>query len=58
LVRYVHRIDPYREEDKMLEGLAIVGAVVSSLAAFEVLASRYGRDSRDGNDWFVHRADH
>jgi hypothetical protein len=39
----------------MTEGFAIAGAVVASIAAFEVLVSRYGRDTRDGNDWIVHR---
>jgi hypothetical protein len=42
----------------MPEGLAVAGAVVASLAAFGVLASRFGRDTRDGNDWVVHRSDH
>ncbi len=37
-----------------MEGAAILGAVVASIAAFEVLASRFGRDSRDGDDWSIH----
>ena len=53
MVRSVYKIDPYREEDKM-EGYAVAGAVVASIAAFEVLVSRFGRDSRDGDDWSIH----
>lgn len=41
----------------MYESMAIAGAVVASLAAFDILASRYGRDSRDGDDWFNHHSD-
>jgi len=53
VVRFIHRIAPYREEHKM-EGYAVAGAVVASIAAFEVLVSRFGRDSRDGDDWSMH----
>ena len=53
MVRFIYKIDPYREEDKM-EGYAVAGAVVASIAAFEVLVSRFGRDSRDGDDWSMH----
>ena len=42
----------------MFESVAVAGAVVASLAAFDVLASRFGRDSRDGDDWFNHPGDH
>jgi hypothetical protein len=38
----------------MVEGFAIFAA---GLVGFEVLASRYGRDSRDGDDWALHRTD-
>lgn len=38
-----------------MEGFAVVGAVFASIAAFEVLASRYGRDTSDGDNWIVHR---
>jgi hypothetical protein len=41
----------------MFESMAIASAVVASIAAFEVLASRYGWDSRDGDDWFNHHSD-
>jgi hypothetical protein len=41
----------------MYESIAIAGAVVASIAAFDVLASRFGRDSRDGDDWFKHAGD-
>ena len=37
-----------------MEGMAVAGAVVASIAAFEILASRFGRDSRDGDDWSIH----
>jgi hypothetical protein len=39
----------------MVEAFAIFTA---GLVGFEVLASRYGRDSRDGDDWAQHRTDH
>jgi hypothetical protein len=42
----------------MPEGLAVAGAVVASMAAFGVLAYSFGRDSRDSNDWNVHRSEH
>lgn len=35
----------------MPEGLIIFAG---ALAAFEVVAARLGRDSRDGDDWFTH----
>ncbi len=35
----------------MLLGLMFVVVLV---AAFELVAARYGRDSRDGNDWSLH----
>ncbi len=38
----------------MMEALVIV-ALVSLVVAFEVLAPRSGADSRDGNDWVIHR---
>ena len=41
----------------MFESMAIAGAVVASLAAFDALASRFGKDSRDGDDWFNHVSD-
>jgi hypothetical protein len=41
----------------MYESFAIAGAVVASIAAFDVLASRFGRDSRDGDDWANHVSD-
>ena len=53
VVMCIYKIDPYREEDKM-EGYAVAGAVVASIAAFEVLVSRFGRDTRDGDDWSMH----
>ncbi len=46
-------IAPYREEDKM-ETMVIAVAVLALLGAFDVLAYKYGRDSRDSNDWRVH----
>lgn len=53
VVRSALGIVPYREEGKM-EGMAIAGVVVASIAAFEVLTFRFGRDSRDGDDWLIH----
>ena len=41
-----------------MEGYAVAGAVVASIAAFEVLVSRFGRDSRDGDDWSIHERSH
>jgi hypothetical protein len=38
----------------MVEAFAIFTA---GLVGFEVLASRYGQDSRDGDDWAQHRTD-
>lgn len=40
----------------MSEALGTAGALVAFLAALDFLASRYGRDSRDGDDWLIHRA--
>lgn len=37
-----------------MEGYVVAGAVVASIAAFEVLVARFGRDSRDGDDWSIH----
>ena len=42
----------------MFEPLAIAGALVGSFAALDLLASRFGRDSRDGDDWVNHVGDH
>ena len=36
----------------MLSFLLIFGAVAVALAVLDFMASRFGRDSRDGNDWF------
>ncbi len=36
----------------MVEAFAIFTA---GLVGFEILASRYGKDSRDGDDWHQHR---
>jgi hypothetical protein len=36
----------------MLGFLLIFGAVALVLAVLDFMASRYGRDSRDGYDWF------
>ncbi|MGH2758293.1 MAG: hypothetical protein ACRDKJ_01895 [Actinomycetota bacterium] len=38
-----------------MEGLL---AAVVALTAFELLAIRFGADSRDGDDWFFRRHDH
>jgi hypothetical protein len=57
VVRYVTKIAPYRRRRKVIEGLAVVAGVVASIAAFGVLAVLFGRDTRDGNDWIVHRAE-
>lgn len=51
------KIAPYRRRRKVIEGLAVVAGVVASIAAFGVLAVLFGRDTRDGNDWIVHRAE-
>ena len=36
----------------MLTFLLIFGAAAVALAVLDFMASRYGRDSRDGYDWF------
>ena len=38
-----------------VEGLLVA---VLALTAFEVVALRFGADSRDGDDWFFRRHDH
>jgi hypothetical protein len=37
---------------RVLTFLLIFGAVAVVLAVLDFMASRYGRDSRDGYDWF------
>jgi hypothetical protein len=32
--------------------------VLAALALGEALIYRYGRDSRDGNDWLLHRGEY
>ena len=39
---------------EVIEGLAIFGAVVG----FEVLAARFGKSTRDGEDWQVPAGPH
>lgn len=39
----------------MIVGLVIV---LMALAVFEIVAVRFGVDSRDGDDWFYRRHDH
>ena len=34
----------------------VIFAVVAALAVLDLASTRFGRDSRDGNDWFA--ADH
>ncbi len=38
-----------------MESLMIFGAVLALLAAFDIVVLSFGRDSRDGEDWLVHR---
>jgi hypothetical protein len=37
---------------RVITFLLIFGAVAVALAVLDFMASRYGRDSRDGYDWF------
>lgn len=30
-------------------------AIIAALAAFDALAAAFGKDTRDGNDWVIHR---
>ena len=48
----LYTVYAYRKEVRVFTALIIF---VIALAVLDLASSRYGRDSRDGNDWFAHR---
>lgn len=47
------RLYGIRDKEKEVRVIEVLIIFVAALAIVDIASSRFGRDSRDGNDWFT-----